>query len=86
MKRLEKHARRWRSGALFAVHAQDDSLQAGTPDVAGHAWAAIDRKVVDAAAIIPYGQGVQRYVVNPRVGHTIIHPITGPLLAQMWVE
>jgi peptide/nickel transport system substrate-binding protein len=79
--------------AAFYCDAQIDQdiaaaldLQASNPDGAGHAWARIDRKVVDAAAIIPYGQSVQRYVVNPRVGHTLIDPITGPLLAQMWVK
>jgi ABC-type transport system substrate-binding protein len=61
-------------------------LQARDPDGAGHAWAGVDQKVVDAAAIIPYGQSVQRYVVNPRVGHIVVHPITGPLIAQMWVK
>jgi peptide/nickel transport system substrate-binding protein len=79
--------------AAFYCNAQIDKdiaaalqLQARDPNTAGSAWAAVDRAVVDAAAIIPYGQSVQRYFANPRVGHTLIHPITGPLLAQMWVQ
>ena len=79
--------------AAFYCNAQIDEdiaaalqLQTKGSDGAGRAWAALDREVVDAAAIIPYGQSVQRYYANPRVGHTLIHPITGPLLAQMWVQ
>ena len=50
------------------------------------AWAAIDRRLVDAAATIPYGNSVNHYFVGGRVGNTVMHPISGPLIAQMWVQ
>ena len=56
------------------------------PAKASHMWARIDRAVVDAAAIIPFGTNLRRDLVNPRVGNTLVHPITGPLIAQLWVQ
>ena len=53
---------------------------------ASDAWATIDRKLVDAAATIPYGNSVHHYFVGDRVGNTLMHPMTGPLIAQMWVQ
>ena len=56
------------------------------PAKASHMWARIDREVVDAAAIIPFGTNLRQDLVSPRVGNTLVHPITGPLIAQMWVR
>ncbi|MDX6231210.1 MAG: hypothetical protein QOH68_161 [Nocardioidaceae bacterium] len=56
------------------------------PGSANDAWAVIDRELVDAAATIPYGNSVSHYFVSDRLGNTIIHPIAGPLIAQMWVR
>jgi peptide/nickel transport system substrate-binding protein len=60
--------------------------QATDPVGASESWAAIDRQVVDGAATIPYGNSVSRYFAANRVGHTLIHPMTGPLISQMWIE
>jgi peptide/nickel transport system substrate-binding protein len=60
--------------------------QVTDPASASDAWALIDRKVVDAAAIIPIATGGDQQFVSRRVGNTRLHPILGPLIAQMWVE
>ena len=60
--------------------------QANDPAGAGDAWTAIDRQLVDAAAIIPYGNTESHYFTSDRVGHLLIHPMHGPLIAQMWVR
>jgi YVTN family beta-propeller protein len=59
--------------------------QVTDPGGASDAWAALDRKVVDAAATIPYANSVRQDFVSQRVGNVSIHPLTGPLIAQMWV-
>jgi peptide/nickel transport system substrate-binding protein len=61
-------------------------LQATDPAGASNAWAAVDRMVVDAAAIIPFSNNLRQDFVNRRVGNTLVHPVTGPLIAQMWVQ
>jgi peptide/nickel transport system substrate-binding protein len=59
--------------------------QATDPARASDAWTSIDRAVVDAAAYIPFGNDVRYDFVSRRVGNTLVHPVTGPLIAQMWV-
>jgi peptide/nickel transport system substrate-binding protein len=56
------------------------------PGRANNAWAATDRKVVDAAAIIPIGVSLRHDLVSRRVGNLLLHPINGPLIAQIWVQ
>jgi hypothetical protein len=56
------------------------------PSGAAKAWIALDRKLVDAAAAIPYSNSVNHYFEGDRVGHTLIHPMLGPLISQMWVQ
>jgi peptide/nickel transport system substrate-binding protein len=56
------------------------------PLKASHIWARIDRAVVDDAAIIPFGNNLRRDLVGSRVGNTLVHPMTGSLIAQMWVQ
>jgi YVTN family beta-propeller protein len=68
--------------AIAAALAQQVTDPAGASD----AWAAIDRLVVDAAAIIPFSNDVRQDLVSRRVGNTLVHPVSGPLLAQMWVQ
>ncbi len=63
-----------------------NAKQATDPGGVNDAWAAIDRRLVDAAATIPYGNSVNHYFVGGRVGNTVMHPISGPLIAQMWVQ
>ncbi len=60
--------------------------QVSDPGAASDAWAAIDREAVDAAAVIPFDNIVKQDFVSRRVGNTLIHPLTGPLIAQMWVQ
>jgi hypothetical protein len=56
------------------------------PGGASEAWAANDRQVVDAAALIPYSNNGRRDFVSRRVGNVLVHPATGPLIAQLWVQ
>jgi len=60
--------------------------QVADPAAASAAWAAIDRKVVDSAAYIPFGNNIREDFVSRRAGNVIVHPVTGPLIAQMWVQ
>jgi len=41
--------------------------------------------VVDAAAIIPVSNDLRQDFVSRRAGNILIHPVIGPLIAQMWV-
>ena len=66
--------------------AAANQQQATHPSRASDSWATIDRKLVDAAATIPYGNSVYHYFVSERIGNTLIHPVTGPLIAQIWVQ
>ncbi len=60
--------------------------QVSDPASASEAWAAIDRAVVEAAAYIPFGNNLRQDFVSRRVGNTLVHPVTGPLIAQMWIH
>ena len=60
--------------------------QPTNPGAAADAWATIDRELVNAAAVIPFGHTVRRDFVSRRVGDTLVHPMFGPLIAQMWVQ
>jgi YVTN family beta-propeller protein len=71
------------------IETQIDSalaLQVSDPGRASDAWAAIDRKVVDAAATIPYGNRVRQNFVSSRVGNLLVQAQTGLLLSQLWVQ
>jgi ABC-type transport system substrate-binding protein len=56
------------------------------PGRANDAWAAIDRLMVDDAAYIPFGAEEYQNFVSRRVGNTLVHPVHGPLIAQLWVQ
>jgi peptide/nickel transport system substrate-binding protein len=72
--------------ALDKQMAAASAQQLTDPAKASNAWARIDRAVVDAAAIIPFGNDQRHDLIAPRVGNRLVHPITGPLIAQMWVQ
>jgi peptide/nickel transport system substrate-binding protein len=59
--------------------------QVADPGGASDAWAALDRKVVDDAAVIPFFGGLQQDFVSRRVGNVLVNPELGPLIDQMWV-
>ena len=60
--------------------------QVTDPAAAADAWAAIDRAVVDAAAIIPFGNNERHEVVSSRVDNILVHPLSGALVSQLWVQ
>jgi len=60
--------------------------QVTDPGGASDAWAAIDRSLVDAAAVIPFGNNVRQELVSRRVGNALVHPVNGALISQMWVQ
>ncbi len=61
-------------------------LQVDDPGAASDAWAALDRKMVDAAAIIPLFNSQRLDFVSHRVGQVFVSPQYGPLTAAMWVQ
>jgi peptide/nickel transport system substrate-binding protein len=72
--------------ALDKQMAAAEAQQLTRPLKANHMWTRVDRAVVDAAAIIPFGTNLRRDLIGPRVGNILVHPMTGPLIAQMWVQ
>ena len=65
-----------------AALAQTDA----DPASANAAWAAIDRKLVDAAAVVPLFDRRSVTVVSERVQNVQLHPYWGVLLDQLWVQ
>ncbi|HEU4945685.1 MAG TPA: hypothetical protein VFT31_00895, partial [Kribbella sp.] len=72
--------------ALDARMAEATELQLTDPARASEAFAALDRAVVRAAAVIPFSTIQQQDFVSHRVGNLNVHPLFGPLVAQMWVQ
>jgi peptide/nickel transport system substrate-binding protein len=60
--------------------------QATEPGRAADAWADIDQDVVDDAAIIPFGAGLNRTFVSRRVGNLRVNQFYGPAVSQLWVH
>jgi hypothetical protein len=42
--------------------------------------------MVDDAVVIPHGIDVRQDFVSRRVGNTLVNPVTGQLIDQMWVQ
>jgi YVTN family beta-propeller protein len=68
------------------LEAALDRARAAAAEDAPAAWAAVDRRVVDLAATVPYVQ--QRFLifVSKRVGNVNFHPMYQTLLDQIWVR
>jgi peptide/nickel transport system substrate-binding protein len=60
--------------------------QVTDPGRANDAWAALDKSLVDAAAIIPFNNSVRRNFVSRRVGNLQVNPLVGTILSQTWVH
>jgi len=58
---------------------------AGAQDAPG-AWAAVDRRVVDLAATVPYVNPRVIAFASKRVGNVVSHPMYQTLLDQTWVR
>jgi peptide/nickel transport system substrate-binding protein len=65
-----------------AALAQTDA----DPASVNAAWAAIDRKLVDAAPVVPLFDRRSVNVVSERVQNVELHPFWGVLLDQLWVQ
>jgi YVTN family beta-propeller protein len=61
-------------------------LQAADPSASGPAWAAIDRAVVDRAALVPINNPRDLEFTSRRVGNYQFNPQWGVLLDQLWVR
>lgn len=48
-------------------------------------WAGVDRAIVDAAPVVPYGTQRTATIVSRRVGNVQFNQLTGLLLSQMWL-
>jgi ABC-type transport system substrate-binding protein len=60
--------------------------RAAAPEDAPAAWAAVDRRVVNLAATVPYANARVPVFVSKRVGNVTSHPTYFTLLDQMWVR
>ena len=63
-----------------------DRARAASADNAPAAWAAVDRRIVDLAAAVPYSSGRSITFVSKRVGNATFHPLYNTLLDQIWVR
>jgi ABC-type transport system substrate-binding protein/DNA-binding SARP family transcriptional activator len=68
------------------LDAAIDRARAAAAEDAPTAWAAVDRRIVDLAAAIPYASGRSVTFVSKRVGNATFHPLYNTLLDQMWVR
>ena len=68
------------------LDAAIDRARAAAPVHAPAAWAAVDRRVVDLAATVPYVTTRFTIFVSKRVGNVTFHPMYQTLLDQMWVR
>jgi YVTN family beta-propeller protein len=62
------------------------AAQASDPDRADRLWAAVDRKLVDAAPWVPLFNLRGLELVSQRVGNYQFNPAYGSLLDQLWVR
>ena len=60
--------------------------RAAAPEDAPAAWAAVDRRVVNLAPVVPLVNGRLSVFVSKRVGNVTSHPTYQTLLDQMWVR
>jgi DNA-binding SARP family transcriptional activator/ABC-type transport system substrate-binding protein len=72
--------------ALERRMARAAKLQATDPARAGDEWARVDRAIVDAAAAVPYANGLDVTLLSKRVGNYQFNPEWGVLLDQLWVR
>jgi peptide/nickel transport system substrate-binding protein len=66
--------------------ARAASLQVSDPPAAAALWTTIDRRIVDAAPLVAYGNEQAVHFVSRRVGNYQYNPQYGALLDQMWVR
>jgi peptide/nickel transport system substrate-binding protein len=62
------------------------SLRRTDPAGSLEAWAQVDRRITDDAALIPLVNRVGAVIVHPDVGNVMTRSGFGPLLSQMWVR
>ena len=72
--------------ALDRRMARAGELQATDSARAGDEWARVDRAIVDAAAAVPYANGLDVTLLSKRVGNYQFNPEWGVLLDQLWVR
>jgi peptide/nickel transport system substrate-binding protein len=73
----------------FCSHAVDTAYDAAlaAPGTAANArWAALDRRVLAAAPVIPLFNDRTVTLVSDRVGDAPTHELLGPLLDQFWLR
>ena len=68
------------------LDAAIDRARAAAAEDAPAAWAAVDRRIVDLAAAVPYVNGRLTVFVSKRVGNVTYHPMYSTLLDQVWVR
>jgi peptide/nickel transport system substrate-binding protein len=69
-----------------ALDAAAQRTEAASVAATNRRWAAIDRRIMRAAPIVPLDNARSVLYVSPRVGNVQQHLQLGPLLDQMWVR
>jgi len=68
-----------------ALDAEIDRAEAAGAD-AGDAWQRIERRIAEAAPIVPLTSLRSAVMTSPRAGNVQFHPLAGVLLDQVWVK
>ena len=69
-----------------AVEAGYDAARAARGTEANAHWAALDRRVLAAAPVVPLFTRRSLVLFSDRVGNAQMHQVLGPLLDQFWVR
>jgi peptide/nickel transport system substrate-binding protein len=71
----------------FCDHDVDAAIRrARAAPAASGAWQVVERRIAEAAPVVPLLNPRWVVVKSPRLGNVQFHPVTGMLLDQMWVR
>ena len=61
-------------------------LQLTDPHASARAWEELDHDLVDLAPLVPFGTGIQIWLVSERANNVEVSPQLGVLVSQIWVR
>jgi peptide/nickel transport system substrate-binding protein len=86
---LRRHPRNTVNLGQFCDHAVDaryDAALAAQGTDANRRWAALDRRMLAAAPVIPLFNRRTVMLLSNRIGDAPTHELLGPLLDQFWLR
>ena len=82
----QPNSARYCNRAIEAKAGHALSLTRSDPAASLEEWAAVDRMLVDDAAVMPVLSSVGTVLASPTLGNVVLQPGAGPLLDQVWVK